>query len=297
MTILRPLRSGTQNRGRCQAGIRPRKKNGGRRNPSSAACSTWARIYLFFLAGAFFFAAFLAGAFFFAAFLAGAFFFAAFLAGAFFFAVANSLTSFRVLSETTSFVTAKRTPCVLLTLLELFFQSLFLHDAFARSSSPERAQAFPSCQPEREGWLGVDRVYSQQCREAENSVTTFSFWRELSFLQPSWRELFSSQPFWPALSFSRPSWRVLSSLRPSWPAPSSLLLPKVSPPSSVAAMSIDYAFVHRLTCVRKGSRYPDAFTIFSVDSTCSKVFGPTFRKRGSRLREVAIDVTGVFPLI
>ena len=83
------------------------------------------RIYFFFLAGAFFFAAFLAGAFFFAAFLAGAFFFAAFLAGAFlagafflaaflagafFFAVANSLTSFQVFFETTSFsfMTAKR---------------------------------------------------------------------------------------------------------------------------------------------------------------------------------------------
>ena len=75
-------------------------------------------IYFFFLAGAFFLAAFLAGAFFLAAFLAGAFFFAAFLAGAFlagafflaaflagafFLAVANSLTSFRVFFETTSF--------------------------------------------------------------------------------------------------------------------------------------------------------------------------------------------------
>ena len=65
-----------------------------------------------------------------AAFLAGAFFFAAFLAGAFFFAVANSLTSFQVFSETTSFslVTAKCKPCVLLTLLKIFFQSFFIHD-------------------------------------------------------------------------------------------------------------------------------------------------------------------------
>ena len=63
------------------------------------------RIYFFFLAGAFFLAAFLAGAF-----LAGAFFLAAFFAGAFFLAVANSLTSFQVFSETTSFsfITAKR---------------------------------------------------------------------------------------------------------------------------------------------------------------------------------------------
>lgn len=43
--------------------------------------------------------------------------------------------------------------------------------------------------------------------------------------------------------------------------------------------------------------HPEAFTDFSVDSTLAKVFGPTFLKRGSRLSEVAIDVTGVFPLI
>ena len=83
-----------------------------------------------FLAGAFFLAAFLAGAFFLAAFLAGAFFLAAFLAGAFFLAVANSLTSFQIFFETTSFsfITAKLKPYALLTPVHNFFQSPFFRD-------------------------------------------------------------------------------------------------------------------------------------------------------------------------
>ena len=85
------------------------------------------RIYFFFLAGAFFLAAF----------FAGAFFLAAFFAGAFFLAVANSLTSFQVFVETTSFsfITAKRkTLCASYACTQLFSIPFF----FMHSSRRER---------------------------------------------------------------------------------------------------------------------------------------------------------------
>ena len=109
---------------------RPHKKQRRKKGPSSAAYSTCERIYFFFLAGAFFLAAFLAGAFFLAAFLAGAFFLAAFLAGAFFLAVANSLTSFQVFSETTSFsiITAKSKTLSASYSPKYHFSIFFLHD-------------------------------------------------------------------------------------------------------------------------------------------------------------------------
>ena len=96
------------------------KNNGGRRFPSSAACLTWERIYFFFFAGAFFLAAF----------FAGAFFLAAFLAGAFFLAVANSLTSFQVFFETTSFsfMTAKRKTLYASYARTQLFSIPFFHD-------------------------------------------------------------------------------------------------------------------------------------------------------------------------
>ena len=101
------------------------------------------KIYFFFLAGAFFFAAFLAGAFFLAAFLAGAFFFAgafflaAFFAGAFFLAVATSLTSFQVFFETTSFsfITVKRkTLCASYACTQLFSIPFFFMTYVCQSS-------------------------------------------------------------------------------------------------------------------------------------------------------------------
>ena len=110
-------------------GRHPAKKRR-KKETSSAACATWKKIYFFFLAGAFFFAAFLAGAFFLAAFFAGAFFLAAFLAGAFFLAVANSLTSFQVFFETTSysFITAKhKTLCASYACTQ-FFSIPFFRD-------------------------------------------------------------------------------------------------------------------------------------------------------------------------
>ena len=92
---------------------KPLKKQRRKKEPFFRRVCNRERIYFFFLAGAFFLAAF----------LAGAFFLAAFFAGAFFLAVANSLTSFQVFFETTSFsfITAKRkTLCASYACTQLF---------------------------------------------------------------------------------------------------------------------------------------------------------------------------------
>ena len=118
------------------------------------------RLYFFFLAGAFFLAAFFAGAFFLAAFFAGAFFLAAFFAGAFFLAVANSLTSFQVFFETTSFsfITAKRKTLCASYACTQFFSIPFFHDIrlsiVAQKNDIRRAGRL----------TGSRRIYSQQCR-------------------------------------------------------------------------------------------------------------------------------------